>query len=64
MSNFDMSGIKQFDVTDKLTFDKRVGCGAHSDVYTGWLDTNEGKVKVAVKELRIPSHLQEERFQK
>ncbi|KAG8937192.1 hypothetical protein FRC02_003867 [Tulasnella sp. 418] len=45
-SAFDISIIQHFDVSKNLTLGKKVGGGGHSDVYEGWLEVDEGKVKV------------------
>ncbi|KAG8923579.1 hypothetical protein FRC02_011051 [Tulasnella sp. 418] len=62
---FDISSIERFDVSQRLKVGERVARGGDSDVYEGWLESNdEGRVKVAIKELRISLHVPEDRFQK
>ncbi|KAG8924543.1 hypothetical protein FRC03_009982 [Tulasnella sp. 419] len=61
---FDISSTERFDVSRRLELGERVARGGDSDVYKGWLGTNEGGIKVAIKELRISSHVPEDRFQK
>ncbi|KAG8937204.1 hypothetical protein FRC02_003879 [Tulasnella sp. 418] len=58
------SSIESMDVSGKLTLGNKIGCGGYSDVYQGSLQNESCVVKVAVKELRIPPHLQGERFRK
>ncbi|KAG8936920.1 hypothetical protein FRC02_010010 [Tulasnella sp. 418] len=49
--------ISHLDVTGKITTNTRAALGGHSDVWDGELDTEQGKVRVAIKELRVRHHL-------
>ncbi|KAG8937203.1 hypothetical protein FRC02_003878 [Tulasnella sp. 418] len=63
-STFGISEIQHLDVSRGLILGNRVSLGGYSDVYQGTMQTKRGRVKVAIKELRIPAHLLGERFQK